>query len=186
MLYGWELGKSELFEWYWNRSVIWRKDYLILMKCIQCNRFVACECVIKQHSGYIAQWQFENWIAPHMLFRYCVTEITIFYRLSRSEYGRTEQLSYDNPDSKIHGSNMGPTWVLSAPDGPHVGPINLAIREVPPRVTHMHCVSHVCCGLVLVEPIYFRVTSVAFAHSCDCSCAREETWGIGEIHHVHP
>ena len=23
---------------------------------------------------------------------------------------------------------MGPTWVLSAPDGPHVGPINLAIR----------------------------------------------------------
>ena len=25
---------------------------------------------------------------------------------------------------------MGPTWVLSAPDGPHVGPMNLAIRVV--------------------------------------------------------
>ena len=24
------------------------------------------------------------------------------------------------PDSKVHGANMGPTWVLSAPDGPHV------------------------------------------------------------------
>ena len=24
---------------------------------------------------------------------------------------------------------MGPTWVLSAPDGPHVGPMNFAIRE---------------------------------------------------------
>ena len=24
---------------------------------------------------------------------------------------------------------MGPTWVLSAPDGPHVGPMNLAIRD---------------------------------------------------------
>ena len=35
----------------------------------------------------------------------------------------------DNPDSKVHGANMGPTWVLSAPDGPHVGPMNLAIRE---------------------------------------------------------
>ena len=23
-----------------------------------------------------------------------------------------------NPDSKVHGANMGPTWVLSAPDGP--------------------------------------------------------------------
>ena len=33
------------------------------------------------------------------------------------------------PDSKVHGANMGPTWVLSAPDGPHVGPMNLAIRD---------------------------------------------------------
>ena len=32
------------------------------------------------------------------------------------------------PDSKVHGANVGPTWVLSAPDGPHVGPMNLAIR----------------------------------------------------------
>ena len=23
---------------------------------------------------------------------------------------------------------MGPTWVMSAPNGPHVGPMNLAIR----------------------------------------------------------
>ena len=32
------------------------------------------------------------------------------------------------PDSKIYGANMGPTWVLSAQDGPHVGPMNLSIR----------------------------------------------------------
>ena len=32
------------------------------------------------------------------------------------------------PDSKAHEANMGPTWVLSAPDGPHVSPMNLAIR----------------------------------------------------------
>ena len=32
------------------------------------------------------------------------------------------------PDSKVHGDNMGPTWVLPAPAGPHVGPMNLAIR----------------------------------------------------------
>ena len=35
-----------------------------------------------------------------------------------------------NPDSKVHEANMGPTWVLSAPDGPHAGPMNLAIREL--------------------------------------------------------
>ena len=34
------------------------------------------------------------------------------------------------PDSTVHGANLGPTWVLSAPDGPHVGPMNLAIRVV--------------------------------------------------------
>ena len=32
------------------------------------------------------------------------------------------------PDSKVHGANMGPTWVLSAPDGPHVDSMNIAIR----------------------------------------------------------
>ena len=32
------------------------------------------------------------------------------------------------PDNKFHGANMGPTWVLSASDGSHVGPMNLAIR----------------------------------------------------------
>ena len=26
-------------------------------------------------------------------------------------------------DSEVHGANMGPIWVLSAPDGPHVDPI---------------------------------------------------------------
>ena len=39
------------------------------------------------------------------------------------------------PDNKIHGANMGPTWVLSVPDGRHVGPTNLTIRE---------CVSYLC------------------------------------------
>ena len=33
----------------------------------------------------------------------------------------------DCPDSKVCGANMGATWVLSALDGPHVGPMNLAI-----------------------------------------------------------
>ena len=36
----------------------------------------------------------------------------------------------DNPDSKVHGANMGPTWVLSAPSGPHAGPMDLAISEI--------------------------------------------------------
>ena len=36
---------------------------------------------------------------------------------------------HNNPDYKVRRANMGPTWVLSAPDGPHVGPMNLTIRK---------------------------------------------------------
>ena len=34
-----------------------------------------------------------------------------------------------NPDSKVHGANMGPTWRRQDPGGPHVGHMNLAIWE---------------------------------------------------------
>ena len=37
-------------------------------------------------------------------------------------------------DSKVYGTNVGPTWVLSAPGGLHVGSINLAIRALMPYV----------------------------------------------------
>ena len=33
------------------------------------------------------------------------------------------------PDNKVHGANMGPTWVLSSLGGPHVGPMKLAIWD---------------------------------------------------------
>ena len=45
--------------------------------------------------------------------------------------------SAGTPDSKVHGANMLPTWFLSAPDGPHVGPMNLAIR---------YCIEILPCG----------------------------------------
>ena len=32
------------------------------------------------------------------------------------------------PDNQVHGANMGPALVLLAPDGPHFGPMNLAMR----------------------------------------------------------
>ena len=35
---------------------------------------------------------------------------------------------YIFPCSNVHGASMGPTWVLSAPDGPHVGPMNIVNR----------------------------------------------------------
>ena len=34
------------------------------------------------------------------------------------------------PDSKIHGAIMGPIWGQQDPDGPHVGPMKLAIWDM--------------------------------------------------------
>ena len=34
-----------------------------------------------------------------------------------------------DPDSKVHGANMGPIWGGQDPGGPHVGPMNFAIWE---------------------------------------------------------
>ena len=33
------------------------------------------------------------------------------------------------PDSKVDGAYMGPTWGRQAPGGPHVGAMNLAVRD---------------------------------------------------------
>ena len=39
-----------------------------------------------------------------------------------------------NPDSKVYGAIMGPTWGQQVPGGPHVGPMNIAIWEVMNKI----------------------------------------------------
>ena len=52
------------------------------------------------------------------------------------------------PDNKVHGANMGPTWVLSAPCGPHK-PCYQGYCEVQwiTRIMHMVCI---CFALFFV------------------------------------
>ena len=52
---------------------------------------------------------------------------------------RWEDLCSMIPDSKVHGANMEPNWVLSASNGPHVGSMNLAIRVFETIYDHIHC-----------------------------------------------
>ena len=44
-----------------------------------------------------------------------------------------------SPDNKVHGANMGPTWVVSAPDGPHVGPVKLVMQGPQQLLSAMTC-----------------------------------------------
>ena len=42
---------------------------------------------------------------------------------------RSQSSTQPNPDSKVHGANMGPIWGRQDLGGPHVGPMNFAIWE---------------------------------------------------------
>ena len=45
----------------------------------------------------------------------------------------TDQSVQTLPDSKVHEAYMGPIWGRQDSGGPHVGPMNLAIRAVSMR-----------------------------------------------------
>ena len=57
------------------------------------------------------------------------------------------------PDSKVHGANMGPNWVLSAPDGPHVGPHEPCYQGGPlvPQYPYTNPVPH-SLGQLMMRP----------------------------------
>ena len=57
-----------------------------------------------------------------------VHHIDCFVQDCSNSINNVLELAY--PDCKVLGTNMGPTWVLSAPGGPHVGLINLSILVV--------------------------------------------------------
>ena len=54
--------------------------------------------------------------------------------------------------AKFMGPTWGATWVLSAPDGPYVGPMNVAIREC--TLCQVFFFSVVACIMVSIVAIY--------------------------------
>ena len=83
--------------------------------------------------------------------------------------------SDSNPDSKVYGANMGPTSILSAPDGPHVGPINLAIRE------DMWCILGLLCVIYEVNENHRVTTTPCVLHVPLCGTANRQPWYQGSL-----
>ena len=90
-----------------------------------------------------------GWWSLHMYYRHCTY--------------------IDFPDSKVHGANMGATWVLSAPNGPHVAPP----PPPPPPMGPMLAPWTLLSGLKLCEnedcqspSQLFRYTGVAIFTEC--------------------
>ena len=66
-----------------------------------------------------------------------------------------------NPDSKVHGANMGPIWGRQDPGGPHVGPMNFAIWEVMHFRTWESIkprgIWNVSKGILVIEPFSCQI-----------------------------
>ena len=80
-------------------------------------------------------WKWLGWCMEKgsPIDRYCCEKKNL--PISRKTVGcwtllNTFALWLEFPDSNFHGAHVGPTWVPSAPDGSHVGPMNLALRVV--------------------------------------------------------
>ena len=72
------------------------------------------------------------------------------------------------PDGKVHAANMGPTWVLSAPDGPHVSPMNLAIWVGPVYKVCLFCYKHSHYKDKAVVRISISVRQVLYIEKTPC------------------
>ena len=75
------------------------------------------------------------------------------------------------PDSNVHWAYMGPIWVLSAPDGPHVGPMNCAIwdflsRIVPPD-QNIALFGISVASQITGNPIFYPTTDIQIMGNVD-------------------
>ena len=97
--------------------------YGVFVKVVQYHEFLTSVCITCWHN--VSTYSLHNYMG--------MTQIRHIKLQINHQHQYIPQIIHilPAPDSKIHGPNMGPTWVLSAPDGPHVGPMNLAIRGLP-------------------------------------------------------
>ena len=111
------------------------KQFLIGFQSVWHNPYtnsVSYSCNLLLHlveSGFLKRTASNPGVARErqpFSFRFEITSPASLQNQTKSD---NLQYLHHNPDSKVHRANMGPTWVLSAPDRPHVGPMNLAFKE---------------------------------------------------------
>ena len=102
----------------WYHDAIWYSRYHIQLRFL-------FSCATDYHDLYTAFCPSVGYFVT-ILFIFFTGEtfILVFGRLSHIRPVGTI------PESKVHGAYMGPTWGRQDPGGPHVGPMNLAIRDV--------------------------------------------------------
>ena len=96
-----------------------------------------------------------------------VMSVPYYELMSVSKFGIWDGVilwSASIPDSKVHGANMRTTWVLSAPGGSHIGPMNLAIRD--PNTCYIYPSRHASLFLGVVTQTTIALTTQTRSYQC--------------------
>ena len=95
----------------------------------ECHQATYQSRMVLTHQ-YIIRWEFVWSLILHwlLLSRNAMDYLSIKLAFKTAWCPFRVRICKKSPDSKVHGGNMGPTWVQSAPDGPHVGPHELCYQ----------------------------------------------------------
>ena len=80
----------------------------------------------RYHRVHLINPYLTDWFWGNIKYVYSFTDAKTVYWDCIGSWIRLSEKMIDN---NVHVAHMGPTWVLSAPGGPHVGTMNLAIRD---------------------------------------------------------
>ena len=108
--------------------------------------------------GWTKRWnpsmKYPTWISSTGVPSYFQTTCGWLWVASNAMWINCAYLSITYPDSKIYAANMGPTWVMSAPGGPHVGPLYLLCRWK--TSCHQNCIQVPTPNFTLICKISFE------------------------------
>ena len=141
-IYGCPICKGVTETWHHDRSPGYCRQYIpsfhisvVKRSIIQHSQDIILRNASKRHT--ISRLTLLGHTQTHWLFEHVfysnILQLTVISNSFSKHLTESFKIT-DDPDSKVHGANMGPIWVLSAPGGSHVGPINLAIRGDPARL----------------------------------------------------
>ena len=92
----------------------------------------------------------------------------------------------DSPDNKVHETNMGPIWGRQDPGGPHVGPMNLAIRVIV-HWTLGSYYSKIATKLHTspFKKIHLKIPPVKWCHSVQATICQMKNELRGLLHNIY-
>ena len=115
----------------WNQSVPWWFILFILDIYCFCNVRLFDILLFKSFRFIILKSTAKNTSRSLLCYGVVMVSTVIEYPFVTLEVALHSPLfpniSLNNPDSNIHGANIGPIWGRQDPGGPHVGLMNLAI-----------------------------------------------------------